>query len=50
MIPTYILTEFDEGYLVYLVNNVTEQLLAKFEVQEDMIEYLWQISAESVFC
>jgi len=45
-----ILTEFDEGYLVYLVNNVTEQLLARFEVKEDMLEYLWKLSTEAGFC
>ena len=45
-----IVTEFDEMYVVYLVNNVTEQVLARFEARDDMIEYLWQLCAETSFC
>jgi len=48
-----ILTETADGrYLVFLVNNITEELIASFEIQEDMIDFIWNLcaDAESWYC
>ena len=40
----------DGGFFVFLVNNATEELIASFDIQEDMLELIWNLSSATLFC
>ena len=40
-------TDTDGLYLVYLVHNMTEELIASFEVEQDMLDFLWNLAADA---
>ena len=40
-------TGTDGLYLVYLVHNMTEELIASFEVEQDMLDFIWNLAADA---
>ena len=37
----------DGHYLIYIVHNMTEELIACFEIQQDMLEFMWNLAADA---